>query len=837
MKGDFSRIRFNPGRQYTAVLNQQGRVALDADVNEQCSINQYLRSTEIIDAIGEFGAPIHDAGFAISVVDGQLQISAGRYYVEGLMCENAQAALSYDNQPYLIGGSPSEELLQDLLEAGADASLRVYLEAWQRLVTALDDPCLGEPALGQADTTARAQTVWRVVAELDTPSSTSGIGGVSGKGRFNTCCPDMYRLLSPLHDGSLSAQTAGGGDACGCQPVPAAGYIGLENQLYRVEVHRPGDLSSATFKWTRENGCVVVAIQSVAADKVTVASLGPDANLGFQQGQWVEITDDSNLFGEPPNQPGMLYQIQHIDAPSLTVTLSSTVQPVNPAMNARMRRWDQFGSLAGAAGVALSADWLTLENGIQVRFAAGTYFAGDAWTIPARSATGNIDWPPCGGNGKAFQPPHYARVYRAPLACIHPNTTRSFQSAAGAGIGHALNRYTIDDCRRLFWPLTELTPPAPPSALHVTNISWANDDVMTLDVLMQQGLTVTFDQAPNGPMSAANFVVSLETPEVLGRDVEQTFTPAQTLAGSNAVATKSAHAKTTRAAKAKVSNKTLAPALQKIIIPSAVFRPTPTVLRSQTIIDSLLTADADTLLWTLPFREISSQQDIDLLAINAAMLPGAQQGWPSRVRVKLIGRTIYNAPSTSSVTTANNAVAANNNGATLYLDGQTFGQSAQSADGSRTRVDLQLPSGNQDKASDFESWFYLYPILTITALSVTYPALIAVDNGNAVNVLPSPLPAPPFKPVTQEVTVTLNYAPATAATLNLTLTGDGSIASVPSSVAVTAGQSSVSVPVSFIGVPPAGAVQTLTVSASVSNALGFTSAQSTSFTVSVRPGA
>ena len=34
MKGDFSRIRFAPSRNYTAVLQQQGRVALDADQNE-----------------------------------------------------------------------------------------------------------------------------------------------------------------------------------------------------------------------------------------------------------------------------------------------------------------------------------------------------------------------------------------------------------------------------------------------------------------------------------------------------------------------------------------------------------------------------------------------------------------------------------------------------------------------------------------------------------------------------------------------------------------------------------------------------------------------------------
>ena len=42
--------------------------------------------------------------------------------------------------------------------------------------------------------------------------------------------------------------------------VPAdAGYRGLENQLYRVEVHRPGDASSATFKWSRDNASVATA--------------------------------------------------------------------------------------------------------------------------------------------------------------------------------------------------------------------------------------------------------------------------------------------------------------------------------------------------------------------------------------------------------------------------------------------------------------------------------------------------------------------------------------------------------------------------------------------------
>ena len=30
----------------------------------------------------------------------------------------------------------------------------------------------------------------------------------------------------------------------------------MENQLYRVEVHDPGELGSATFKWSRENASI-----------------------------------------------------------------------------------------------------------------------------------------------------------------------------------------------------------------------------------------------------------------------------------------------------------------------------------------------------------------------------------------------------------------------------------------------------------------------------------------------------------------------------------------------------------------------------------------------------
>ena len=88
MRGDFSRIRRDTGKGYTSVLQQQGRVALDADANEQCFLDEALRRTQAVDVIGKFGAPAGEAGFAISVSGGQILIGPGRYYVDGLLCEN-----------------------------------------------------------------------------------------------------------------------------------------------------------------------------------------------------------------------------------------------------------------------------------------------------------------------------------------------------------------------------------------------------------------------------------------------------------------------------------------------------------------------------------------------------------------------------------------------------------------------------------------------------------------------------------------------------------------------------------------------------------------------------
>jgi hypothetical protein len=816
MRGDFSRIRFERAKQYTAVLEQQGRVALDADANEQRAIDAYLRETETVDVVGRYGAPVHDAGFGITVQNNGILIGAGRYYVNGLLCENPAAA-TYEGQPFLLNATKSTALIAQLIAAGRAATIRVSLQAWQRLVTALDDPCLREPALGQADTTARLQTVYRVVAALVAPSSavtsSGSVGANAAAGSIvaperisalTPCCQAMYAVGSVAHTGSMSAQISGATDTCGCQPIPAAGYRGLENQLYRVEIHQGGNASTATFKWSRENGSVVVAITAISGADVTVASLGPDANLGFQSGQWVEISDDTSIFGDPPNQPGRLYQIKQVYPASLTITMTTSVLPVDLSRNPRLRRWDQTGPAATATGIPLSASWIDLENGIQVRFGPGDYSPGDYWTISARAASGQIEWPPCGSDGQPFQGPHYAEVHTAPLACIHYNPD-------------SLQRFTIDECRLLFSPLVELAPPALPSALHVTKINWANDDVMTLDVLVKNGLAVTFDQAPDGPVTSASFIVTLETPIVsrfsTGAFAQPAGAPAAPLAASAPTPAPTAAAGGPPPAAAPAS------AAEAIII---IDRFTYTVWRSPSLLDyfSTIVPNGNTLTWIMPFGGLSSNlQNLEVLEIDAALLAGMSQGWPGRLRVKLLGNAIFAGTGASRV----------------FLDGQAFGQPALRADGTTSRVDLQLPSGDGQKASDFESWFYLYPTLQVASVQVTYTALTVRAAGAAVVVTAS-TPATTPLPTAQQATINLNYPALVATPINLSLQGPGGIVTAPSSITIGAGAISIAVTLPLIGVPAAGAVATFTLTASITNALGFAPAVSSqSFTISPAP--
>jgi hypothetical protein len=87
-----------------------------------------------------------------------------------------------------------------------------------------------------------------------------------------------------------------------CHFAARGGYTGLENRLYRVEIHAPGSIGTATFKWSRDNGSVVFPIVEFSTEtvgKVTLGGVRKDQIPCLQAGDWVEVSDDtSDLRGE-----------------------------------------------------------------------------------------------------------------------------------------------------------------------------------------------------------------------------------------------------------------------------------------------------------------------------------------------------------------------------------------------------------------------------------------------------------------------------------------------------------------------------------------------------------
>jgi hypothetical protein len=313
MSGDISRFTFKQPKHYSGVRMQQGR--------------SYLDQTTNFDVIGACGVPEGDPGFGVEVQSGNLLIGKGRAYVDGVLCENDQDVLIALPSP--AGPTPEQPDLPGVdfttanglffnpllvaLGGGPGFSLpsqpgifAAYLSAWQRDITALEDPSIREIALGGPgpDTCTRMKTVWQVkllrLGDLNTPQS----------------CAVAWDSYLPPSTGQMEARgqpDPGNNNPC---TVPAqAGYRSLENQLYRVEIHQGGTAGTATFKWSRENASVVAAWTGTDPnnpDNLYVSTLGKDQVLGFAGGQLVELTDDyPRALGHPRHAGSALQRAGH----------------------------------------------------------------------------------------------------------------------------------------------------------------------------------------------------------------------------------------------------------------------------------------------------------------------------------------------------------------------------------------------------------------------------------------------------------------------------------------------------------------------------------------------
>src|SRR5437763_9148039 len=417
MSADISRVRFDPLRDFSGVVLQQGRLLLDADFNEYVALLERRLRAETVDLTsfgpdpdraGEAWVPRQTPdGFRVTASGGKLTIGRGRMYVDGLLADNHGAPANgfdpllrertgtadtpYDNQPYwptpdqLPGGGPH----------------LAYLDVWEREVTALEDPDLVEIAVA-VDTTARTQTVWQVRLLANTGNATCETDDDQIPEWLDTIAPSAGRLTSGTVDVA--------GDDDPCELPPEGGFRGLENQTYRVEVHDGGAPGTAACKWARDNGSVAIpVVEMVSTTVLRLATVGKDDVLRVSTNDWVEILDDHFELNQ---KPGVLRKVT-VDDAERTITFAGAVpgdlQPATaddaPKRHLRVRRWHQAGGVKDGAGNQLTdldatgasglitvpssaTTQVVLESGVVVSFSVATgggkFRAGDYWIFAAR---------------------------------------------------------------------------------------------------------------------------------------------------------------------------------------------------------------------------------------------------------------------------------------------------------------------------------------------------------------------------------------------------------------------------------------------------------------------
>ncbi|KYC37266.1 hypothetical protein WA1_47485 [Scytonema hofmannii PCC 7110] len=345
----------------------------------------------------------------------------------------------------------------------------VYLDAWERHISCVEDesdviPSIREVALGGSDTATRSRLVWQVkVKEINQNLDELGEYASTVKNNYSSFLQELGEVVEHSGTGTgkliAKAQELNSDSGEPCIIAPKAHYRGAENQLYRVEIHKSSKDGQATFKWSRENSSVIfpiiapVTVGTASTVTVTLAHLGRDSRFSLSEGNWVEIVDDDYIL---QNRAEPLFKVTSIDRVNFTVTLTRTEIPNSTVggyleKHPYLRRWDQKFStnnqndFTHGTQIVEENKWIVLEDRVQIQFPAlekqqpPTYRTGDYWLIPARTATGDVEWAGSVNNPKALSPHGIAHHY-APLAVISVD-----------GEGQITSGYY--DCRR---QLTEL---------------------------------------------------------------------------------------------------------------------------------------------------------------------------------------------------------------------------------------------------------------------------------------------------------------------------------------------------------------------------------------------
>lgn len=275
--------------------------------------------------------------------------NAGRLYVAGLPCVQVKDAL-YSDQ-----ADPNDPPLAPP-PAGTTRRDSVYLDVWTEPVTYVEDPEIREVALGGPDTTTRMRVRHQVrVAQGGTVPTGNGIG-----------------------NGTLATEGS---------------YIAQANRLYRVEVDTPGNIGTATFRWSEDNASTLQrVIEPIPPGSTRVAV--EDAS-GFHPGELVLIRKE---FGAEEHRVasvfGNVITLQNATGAQLA-TLPAAARVPNFTTFAlvdrpRIERWNAFRvPIPPDPADATNSRSILLNDGVRVRFGGRDMRRGDFWNFRTRFLAGD----------------------------------------------------------------------------------------------------------------------------------------------------------------------------------------------------------------------------------------------------------------------------------------------------------------------------------------------------------------------------------------------------------------------------------------------------------------
>jgi hypothetical protein len=274
---DIARDSFNPRRDWRAVLAQQGRVTLEADINEQAAIESEEIRLETLDIVGPVGTP--DGGYQVSVSGGDVQISKGTIYVGGLRL-TLPAAITAAKQPGWLDMPPwptpnGNEIVALLVE--------------EQSVCAVEDQALLEVALGGPDSAGRLALLQHVL--LIPSSATSCATAAAALPKLLTADGLSYDPADCALTSTMRLEVTpieAGKNAGPCDPPASGGYLGADNQMIRVAVTEVAG-NGGTLIWGWNNASFLYRATVSQKNVLTLLSDPLDPDHTPQAGQAVEI--------------------------------------------------------------------------------------------------------------------------------------------------------------------------------------------------------------------------------------------------------------------------------------------------------------------------------------------------------------------------------------------------------------------------------------------------------------------------------------------------------------------------------------------------------------------